>query len=199
MQSAPGSTGVPRASTTGFQHDTAASPGNAGVPPASTTVFQLDTAVSPGSAGVPPASKTVGLRRVVHRGPPARTGGTPALPGSHPAHPFMSRPSAPKHRRAFCLQCVMARKPSAPLRRGWTTGACATAATKAAWTALLTGEFPDPVRITLPEGPAARFRARHRTAGCGLRARRHRQGRRRRPRRDAPGTDPLAGAPRRPW
>ncbi len=29
-----------------------------------------------------------------------------------------------------------------PLRRGWTTGACATAATKAAYTALLTGDFP---------------------------------------------------------
>ena len=35
--------------------------------------------------------------------------------------------------------------PGGALRRGWTTGACATAATKAAYTALLTGEFPDPV------------------------------------------------------
>ena len=39
-----------------------------------------------------------------------------------------------------------------PLRRGWTTGACATAAAKAAYAALLTGEFPDPVGITLPRG-----------------------------------------------
>jgi cobalt-precorrin-5B (C1)-methyltransferase len=39
-----------------------------------------------------------------------------------------------------------------PLRRGWTTGACATAATTAAYAALLTGDFPDPVRITLPRG-----------------------------------------------
>lgn len=38
----------------------------------------------------------------------------------------------------------------AGLRHGWTTGACATAATTAAYTALLTGEFPDPVRIDLP-------------------------------------------------
>ena len=51
----------------------------------------------------------------------------------------------------------MARKPSAPLRRGWTTGACATAATKAAFTALLTGEFPDPVTITLPKGQQPAF------------------------------------------
>ena len=51
----------------------------------------------------------------------------------------------------------MARKPNTPLRRGWTTGACATAATKAAWTALLTGEFPDPVRITLPKGQRPAF------------------------------------------
>src|SRR6202158_2607337 len=39
-----------------------------------------------------------------------------------------------------------------PLRRGWTTGACATAAAKAAYAALVTGEFPDPVEVTLPRG-----------------------------------------------
>lgn len=44
-----------------------------------------------------------------------------------------------------------------PLRYGWTTGACATAATKAAYTALVTGVFPDPVRITLPKGHAPEF------------------------------------------
>ncbi|AXI78384.1 cobalt-precorrin-5B (C(1))-methyltransferase [Peterkaempfera bronchialis] len=38
------------------------------------------------------------------------------------------------------------------LRPGWTTGACATAATTAAYTALLTGAFPDPVAVTLPGG-----------------------------------------------
>jgi cobalt-precorrin-5B (C1)-methyltransferase len=38
------------------------------------------------------------------------------------------------------------------LRRGWTTGACAAAATAAACQALLTGEFPDPVEIALPKG-----------------------------------------------
>jgi cobalt-precorrin-5B (C1)-methyltransferase len=43
------------------------------------------------------------------------------------------------------------------LRYGWTTGACATAATKAAYTALLTGEFPDPVTITLPRGHTPSF------------------------------------------
>lgn len=44
-----------------------------------------------------------------------------------------------------------------PLRRGWTTGACATAATKAAYTALLTGRFPDPVEILLPKGQRPAF------------------------------------------
>jgi cobalt-precorrin-5B (C1)-methyltransferase len=43
------------------------------------------------------------------------------------------------------------------LRYGWTTGACATAATTAAYTALLTGTFPDPVRITLPKGRTPAF------------------------------------------
>jgi cobalt-precorrin-5B (C1)-methyltransferase len=42
------------------------------------------------------------------------------------------------------------RERSTGLRYGWTTGACATAATTAAYTALLTGEFPDPVSIDLP-------------------------------------------------
>ncbi|MEV7283376.1 cobalt-precorrin-5B (C(1))-methyltransferase [Streptomyces sp. NPDC093252] len=43
------------------------------------------------------------------------------------------------------------------LRPGWTTGACATAATTAAYTALLTGRFPDPVTITLPRGQTPAF------------------------------------------
>jgi cobalt-precorrin-5B (C1)-methyltransferase len=44
-----------------------------------------------------------------------------------------------------------------PLRRGWTTGACATAAAKAAYAALLTGAFPDPVEIGLPGGQRVAF------------------------------------------
>jgi cobalt-precorrin-5B (C1)-methyltransferase len=51
----------------------------------------------------------------------------------------------------------MARQGTAPLRRGWTTGACAAAAARAALAALLTGEFPDPVWIRLPRGGSARF------------------------------------------
>ncbi len=57
--------------------------------------------------------------------------------------------------------------PDKPLRRGWTTGACATAAAKAAYQALLTGDFPDPVVITLPGGqqPAFALAREDRTAG----------------------------------
>ncbi len=43
------------------------------------------------------------------------------------------------------------------LRRGWTTGTCATAATRAAVEALWTGTFPDPVTITLPKGQRVAF------------------------------------------
>jgi cobalt-precorrin-5B (C1)-methyltransferase len=43
------------------------------------------------------------------------------------------------------------------VRYGWTTGACATAATKAAYAALRTGEFPDPVEIVLPKGQKPAF------------------------------------------
>ncbi len=48
-------------------------------------------------------------------------------------------------------------KPEGELKRGWTTGACATAAVKAALTALRDGAFPDPVSITLPKGEQPAF------------------------------------------
>jgi cobalt-precorrin-5B (C1)-methyltransferase len=51
----------------------------------------------------------------------------------------------------------MGDKPRGPLRRGWTTGACAAAAAKAAYAALLTGEFPDPVELLLPKGDRPSF------------------------------------------
>jgi cobalt-precorrin-5B (C1)-methyltransferase len=59
------------------------------------------------------------------------------------------------------------------LRRGWTTGACAAAAARAAYTALLTGRFPDPVTIRLPGGtkpafPLALKETRGATARAGV-------------------------------
>lgn len=51
----------------------------------------------------------------------------------------------------------MSRRPEDPPRRGWTTGACATAASRAAYAALLSGRFPDPVGITLPRGERPAF------------------------------------------
>jgi cobalt-precorrin-5B (C1)-methyltransferase len=55
-----------------------------------------------------------------------------------------------------------------PLRRGWTTGTCATAAAKAAYSGLLTGAFPDPVEVTLPNGerPAFALAVTRRDADC---------------------------------
>ncbi len=54
------------------------------------------------------------------------------------------------------------------MRRGWTTGACAAAATKAAYTALLTGAFPDPVTITLPKGERPAFALAREELGEGF-------------------------------
>jgi len=48
-------------------------------------------------------------------------------------------------------------KQQRPLRRGWTTGTCAAAAAKAAFVALVTGDFPDPVEVTLPRGERPSF------------------------------------------
>jgi cobalt-precorrin-5B (C1)-methyltransferase len=63
--------------------------------------------------------------------------------------------------------------PDRPLRRGWTTGTCAAAAAKAAYAALVTGEFPDPVEVTLPRGERPAFalatqRKQHGAATAGI-------------------------------
>jgi len=58
-------------------------------------------------------------------------------------------------------------KPEGPLRRGWTTGACATAAAAAAYGALATGAFADPVTITLPKGEQPSFALKTKKVGDG--------------------------------
>ncbi|HHC30196.1 MAG TPA: cobalt-precorrin-5B (C(1))-methyltransferase, partial [Rhodobacterales bacterium] len=55
--------------------------------------------------------------------------------------------------------------PPQPLRRGWTTGACATAAVKAALERLWGGAFGARVRITLPRGERPMFALAHQKAG----------------------------------
>ncbi|MGZ9810684.1 cobalt-precorrin-5B (C(1))-methyltransferase [Pseudoroseicyclus sp. H15] len=54
-----------------------------------------------------------------------------------------------------------------PLRRGWTTGACATAAVKAALMRLWGGAFPAEVSVLLPKGERPAFALAHRQAGEG--------------------------------
>ena len=51
----------------------------------------------------------------------------------------------------------MTRRPAGTLRRGWTTGACATAATRAALAALWGNAFENPVAITFPKGEVPVF------------------------------------------
>ncbi|UJW76861.1 cobalt-precorrin-5B (C(1))-methyltransferase [Rhizobium sp. SL42] len=69
----------------------------------------------------------------------------------------MSKPSKTTSSAPTEADDLRVERPDIALRTGWTTGACATAATKAALTALLTGEFPDPVSITLPRGETPAF------------------------------------------
>ena len=61
-------------------------------------------------------------------------------------------------------------RPTHPLRYGWTTGTCATAATRAAFEALVTGVFPDPVAVTLPGGERPAFALAHRAMARRRRA-----------------------------
>lgn len=69
------------------------------------------------------------------------------------------------------MQLVMSDMPNGPLRRGWTTGACAAAAAKAAFSGWVTGQFPDPVSITLPGGQQPAFAlARHERLADGAQA-----------------------------
>ncbi|PZX17543.1 cobalt-precorrin-5B (C1)-methyltransferase [Palleronia aestuarii] len=59
----------------------------------------------------------------------------------------------------------MERQPQTPLRRGWTTGACATAAVRAALLRFWTGRFPDEVSIRLPRGEIPVWTLAHCEAG----------------------------------
>ena len=61
----------------------------------------------------------------------------------------------------------MTRTQTEDLRRGWTTGACATAATKAALIRLWGGSFPEDVEITLPRGETPNFPLAHTDTGDG--------------------------------
>ncbi|HEV2301114.1 MAG TPA: cobalt-precorrin-5B (C(1))-methyltransferase [Stellaceae bacterium] len=62
----------------------------------------------------------------------------------------------------------MAREENASLRRGWTTGACAAAAARAAYTALISGHFPDPVPLRLPRGETPSFALALKEIGAGF-------------------------------
>jgi cobalt-precorrin-5B (C1)-methyltransferase len=54
-----------------------------------------------------------------------------------------------------------------PLRKGWTTGACAAGAARAAWAMLTQGAFPDPVPVVLPKDVTTQFPLARRESGDG--------------------------------
>lgn len=54
------------------------------------------------------------------------------------------------------------------MRKGWTTGACAAAAARAAASRLVSGKWPDPVEIRLPKHVTARFSLASRDEGEGF-------------------------------
>jgi len=83
-----------------------------------------------------------------------------------PGGPRASLPGRP----AGAYKADMEASDRAKLRRGWTTGACATAAARAAYEALLTGRFPDPVTITLPGGQRPAFALAYEGRGEGFAA-----------------------------
>ncbi len=60
-----------------------------------------------------------------------------------------------------------AERPDAPLRRGWTTGACATAAMRAALEGLVTGSCPSMAAIALPSGQRVMFAVASHDVGPG--------------------------------
>ncbi len=62
----------------------------------------------------------------------------------------------------------MDQSPNPALRRGWTTGTCATAAARAAYEGLVTGRFPDPVTVTLPNGSRPAFALGRADLGAGF-------------------------------
>ncbi len=65
------------------------------------------------------------------------------------------------------MLCRMRGTQTRELRRGWTTGACATAAVKAALIRLWGGAFPETVSLVLPRGEVPVWPLSHRAAGEG--------------------------------
>ncbi|MFC2688950.1 MAG: cobalt-precorrin-5B (C(1))-methyltransferase [Propionibacterium freudenreichii] len=93
------------------------------------------------------------------------SGASPAPAGQPPRHVTSSdAPAGPgndarlaREGRRAQTSGREAQLTSSGLRPGWTTGACAAAAARAAWSALHTGNFPDPVEVELPAGRRPAF------------------------------------------
>ncbi|MWV55012.1 cobalt-precorrin-5B (C(1))-methyltransferase CbiD [Chlorobium phaeovibrioides] len=94
--------------------------------------------------------------------------GIPAIVVSRPPMPTWSkRVVSDMELESFLQNELQVRPTLRSLRKGYTTGASAAAATKAAMQALLDGGFPERVAITLPTGRTAMFRIEEPSLSAG--------------------------------
>ena len=110
---------------------------------------------------------TVGGRPALAPAAPRSVHDAASSTGRHDPRASTGWPPPPPRLSCAAVTRASPRTPPEPLRRGWTTGACATAALSAALERLWGGAFPEAVTVALPRGERPRFALAHRLWGEG--------------------------------